>query len=102
MVIVYTTAQVHQYFEREKKVTTARNSSDYISTGVLSQWDATGTFHLVQYILEIHTLAEGNYDIYNKKLMAIIEALKNWRTECEEALNLPHLMTNIENFQYFI
>jgi len=47
------------------------------------------------------TLAEQNYDIYNKELPAIIIALKYWRVYAEGAPALT-IFIDYKNLLYFI
>ena len=52
------------------------------------------------YIVRKLSLAEQNYDIYNKELLAIIAALETWRVYAEELLDLT-IFTNYKNLLYF-
>jgi hypothetical protein len=56
----------------------------------------------VAYYLKKYTPAECNYDIYDKELMAIIEALEEWRPECEGAELPLQLYTDHMNLEYFM
>jgi len=47
-----------------------------VSSGVLSQKDENGTFHLVAFFLKAMIPTEYNYDIYDKELLAIIRCLE--------------------------
>jgi hypothetical protein len=69
---------------------------------VLSQRDDEGVLHPVAYYSKKHSLAECNYDIYNKELMAIIKALEEWRLECEGAVYPLQLITDHKNLEYFM
>jgi len=51
----------------------------------LSQYDDKGVFDPVVYFSKKHSLAECNYDTYDKELMAMIKALEEWRPECAGA-----------------
>ena len=48
------------------------DSSDYVSAGVLSQYDDDGILHPVAYFSKKHSVTECNYEIYDKELLAII------------------------------
>jgi len=85
MVTALTTAPVLRHFEHEREVTIETDASDYVSAGVLSQYDNEGVLHPVAYCSKKHSTAECNYDIYDKELMAIIKALEEWRPESEGA-----------------
>jgi len=45
--------------------------------------------------------AERNYKIYNKKLLAIIEALTKWRQYLLDAMKPFEIWTNHKNLKYF-
>ena len=47
------------------------------------------------------SLAKQNYDIHDKKLLAIVATLKAWRVYIEEALGLT-ILTNHKNLLHFI
>ena len=54
------------------------NASDYVSVGVLSQYDEDGILHPVAFFSAKHSPAECNYEIYDNELMAIIRAFEHW------------------------
>jgi len=45
--------------------------------------------------------AERNYEIYNKKLLAIMEALTKWRQYLLNAMEPFKIWTNHGNLKYF-
>ena len=61
------------------------DASNYLSSGFLSQYTDDGVLHPLAYFAKKHTPAACNCDIYDKVLMAVIEALEEWRPECEGA-----------------
>jgi hypothetical protein len=60
------------YFDLFKKIFVKTNTSDYISSGILSQKDNQGVLYPVVFISKKYNLIEYNYKIYNKELLAII------------------------------
>ena len=48
------------------------DASDYVSEGILSQYDENDVLHSVVYFFKKYSLVKCNYEIYNKKLMIII------------------------------
>lgn len=48
--------------------------------------------------------AECNYEIYNKKLLAIIQALEEWRPKLAEISieDLTNMITDHKNLKYFM
>ncbi len=47
-------------------------------------------------------LAECNYEIYDKKLLAIIRAFEKWRFELKDTLNFIKIIFNHKNLEYFM
>ena len=47
-------------------------------------------------------LAECNYKIYDKKLLAIIRAFEKWRFELKNILNFIEIIFNHKNLEYFM
>jgi hypothetical protein len=60
------------YFDLLKEIFIETNASDYIFSGVLSQKDNQGILYPVIFMSKKYNLAEYNYEIYNKELLAII------------------------------
>jgi hypothetical protein len=60
------------YFDLFKEIFIEINTSDYISSGVLSQKDNQGILYPVIFISKKYNLIEYNYKIYNKELLVII------------------------------
>jgi len=58
-------------------------------------------WHLVTYYFRKLLLAEQNYDIHDKKLLAIIAALKAWKIYTKEASKLT-ILTNHKTLLHFI
>ena len=59
-----------------------------------------GKWHPVVYILRKLSLAEQNYDIYNKELLAIVAALETWRVYAEGSPDLT-IFTDYKNLLHF-
>ena len=52
------------------------NSSNYITRGILSQYNKDKVLHPIIYFLKRLNPAKYNYKIYNKELLAIIRYFK--------------------------
>ena len=50
--------------------------SNYVTGGILSQYNKDGVLYSVIYFLKWLNSAECNYEIYNKELLAIIRYFK--------------------------
>ena len=58
-------------------------------------------WHFVTYFSKKSTSVEQNYDIHDKKLLAIVTALKQWKINTKEAFSLT-VYTNHKNLITFI
>jgi hypothetical protein len=83
----FTTAPVLRHFDYERQIIVETDASNYVSAGILSQYDDEGILHPVAFFSKKHTPAECNYEIYDKELMAIVRAFEEWRPELEGALH---------------
>ena len=98
---VFTTRLVLIIDNPEKQKRVKIDSLDYAISAELKQKDNKGRQHLIIFFSRKITLAELRYDIYNKELLAIIKALREWRVYLEGAkykveVLLDHL--NLRNF----
>ena len=76
--------------------------SNYITRGILSQHNKDRVLYPTVYFLKWLSLAEYNYKIYNKELLAIIRYFKQWWPELEGARFLIKVFSDYKNLQYFI
>ena len=74
----FSTAPILQHFDSEKECVVETDTSDYISSAVLSQPDHEGVLHPVAFLSHHHLPAECNYEIYDKELLAIVHAFEEW------------------------
>jgi hypothetical protein len=63
------------------------DASDGVLGGVLLQLQPSREWHPVAYYSKTMILAEINYLIHDKEMLAIIQALEAWRPELEGSLN---------------
>jgi len=63
---------------REGKFRVETDALGHAIEGVLSQ-KQDGKWKPMAFLLRTMQLAEGNYKIYDKELLAIVEALTKWR-----------------------
>ena len=66
------------HFDVEREIIVETDASDYVSAGIISQYDNNGVLHPVVYFSKKHSPAECNYEIYDKELMAIIRCFEEW------------------------
>jgi hypothetical protein len=72
----FTTAPVLRHFDYNQEIIVETDASNYVSAGVLSQYDDAGILHPIAFFSKKHTPAECNYEIYDKELMAIVRAFE--------------------------
>jgi hypothetical protein len=77
------------------------DTSDYVSAGVLSQYNNNNVLYPVAYVSKKHSPMECNYEIYNKELMAIIRAFEEWRPELQSIITPIHILSDNKNLEYF-
>jgi hypothetical protein len=56
----------------------------------------------VAFFSKKHTPAKCNYEIYDKELMAIVWAFKEWRPKLEGVLHPIQVLSDHKNLEYFI
>jgi len=77
------------------------NLSDYVTRGILSQYNKEGVLYPIVYFLKQLSLAKCNYEIYNKELLAIIRCFKQWQPKLEGFKFPIKVLSNYKNLQYF-
>ena len=77
------------------------DASDYDYGTILSQQSDDGHWLPVAYMSKQMLLAECNYVIYDKELLAIIEALKLWRHYLEGSPHPVEIWSDHKNLEYF-
>ena len=72
----------------------------YAIGGVLSQ-EQEEKWKPIAFLSKTMQPAERNYEIYDKKLLAIVEALTKWRQYLLDAMESFEVWTDYENLKYF-
>ena len=98
----FTTAPILMHFDFDKDVIVETDASDYVSAGVLSQYGEDGILHPVAFFSTKHSLAESNYEIYDKELMAIVWAFEHWQAELQSVENPIKVLSDHKNLEYFM
>jgi hypothetical protein len=63
------------------------DTTNLVIVRVLSQYNDNDILHPMAYFLRKHSPAETNYGIYDKEILAIVRAFKEWRPFLESS---PH------------
>ena len=99
---VFTSDVDLRHYNLNLKIVVKTDTSDYVSEGILSQYDENDVLHSVAYFFKKHNSAECNYEIYDKELMIIICMFKEWCSELEGFIYLIDVITDYKNLEYFI
>jgi hypothetical protein len=89
-------------FDWTKEAILETDASDFVSGGVLSQYDEEGILRPVAFFSKKHSAVKCNYEIYDKELLAIIRCLKEWRPELEGTESPIRILSDHRNLKYFI
>jgi len=76
------------------------DTSDHAIEGVLSQ-EQDGKWKPIAFLSRTMQLVERNYEIYDKELLAIVEALTKWRQYLLDALETFKIWMDHKNLKYF-
>ena len=77
------------------------DASAHTVSGIISQKQLDdGLYHPIAYRSESMTEAERNYEIYDRELLAIINALEDWRHYCEGIPNVLEIVSDHQNLVY--
>lgn len=78
------------------------DASDRGTRGVLLQPDHKQNWKPVAFFSRKMSAAESNYEIYDKELLAIVQAFEEWRPELEGSSNPVEVITDHKALQYFM
>ena len=90
------------YYNLNLKIIIETDTSDYVSEGILSQYNENNVLYLIAYFFKKHNSAECNYEIYNKELMIIVCTFKEWCSELKGFIYSINVITDYKNLKYFM
>ena len=74
--VIFTTVPVLQHFDPNWMSVVEADLFNYVTGGILSQYNKDRVLHPIVYFLKWLSPAKCNYKIYNKELLAIIKYFK--------------------------
>ncbi|QRW22891.1 Transposon Tf2-7 polyprotein [Rhizoctonia solani] len=77
------------------------DASDFATGAVLNQKGSDDKLHPVAFLSKSLAPAERNYDIFDKELLAVVRALKEWRHLLEGTVIPVKILTDHKNLEYF-
>jgi len=86
--------------KREGKFRVEMDTSGHAIGGVLSQ-EQERKWKPIAFLSRTMQLVERNYEIYDKELLVIVEALVKWRQYLLDAMEPFEIWTDHENLRYF-
>lgn len=91
-----------QHFDWEKPARLETDASDRGTGGILLQPDKHGNWKPVAFFSRKMSPAESNYEIYDKELLAIVQAFEEWRPELEGSSESVEVVTDHKALEYFM
>ena len=91
-----------QHFNWDRPARLETDASDRGTGGVLLQPDDTGNWKPVAFFSKKMSPAESNYEIYDKELLAIVQAFEEWRPELEGSPDSVEVVTDHKALEYFM
>jgi len=86
----------------DKKMRMEVDILDYVMGGVLSMECEDRRWRPVAYLSKLLNETKRNYEIHNKKILAIIRGLENWRHLLEGAHFKFEIWMDHKNLEYFM
>lgn len=93
---------VLQHFNWDRPARLETDASDRGTGGVLLQPDDGGNWKPVAFFSKKMTPVESNYEIYDKELLAIVQAFEEWRPELEGSPDSVEVVTDHKALEYFM
>jgi len=89
-------------FKSEKSIMLKMNASDEAIETCINQSDDKKRLHFITYYNHKLTVVELNYEIHDKKLLAIVNSFKQWRMYLKEFKHQIQVYTDHKNLLYFM
>jgi len=89
------------YFKAGKPLLVETDASQYVCSGILSQQDEDGKWKAIAYGSKTMKPAECNYDVHDKELLPIVQALKEWRRYLKGSGQHFRVLTDHQNMIRF-
>lgn len=93
---------VLQHFDWDRPARLETDASDRGTGGVLLQPDAHNIWKPVAFFSRKMSPAESNYEIYDKELLAIVQAFEEWRPELEGSSKAVEVISDHKALEYFM
>jgi len=99
----FTQAPILAHFNPDNPIVVETDASDYAIAAIISQISPDdGDIHLIIFYSCSMQPAELNYEIYDKELLAIFEAFRQWLNYLEGSAHIVLVLSNHKNLEYFM
>src|SRR5882724_1041247 len=99
----FTQAPILVHFNLDNPIVVETDASDYAITAIISQISPDdGDIHLIVFYSCSMQLAELNYEIYDKEVLAIFEAFQQWCNYLEDLAHVVLILSDNKNLEYFV
>jgi len=95
-------APILTHFDVDRYCLLETDASNTVVVAVFSQLGLDGEYHPIAYFSKSMALAEINYLIYNKEMLAIVRAFEHWRLELEGTDHPVEVLTDHKALEYFM
>ena len=96
----FTTAPILEHYDPTLPCIIETDASDFAIGAILSQPHGK-RLHPVAFMSRKMDKAELNYEIYDKEMLAVVVAFKEWRRYLEGAMHKIQVYTDHKNLEYF-
>ena len=90
------------HFDIDQQCLIKIDASNIVIVAIFSQLGLDGKQHLVAYFSKSIALVEMNYPIYNKEILAIVQAFEHWHLELKGTDHLVEVLIDYKALEYFI
>lgn len=98
----FLTGPVLRHFDFERACTVVTDASDFALAAILHQPDDNGDLHPVAFYSRKFSPAEINYDVYDKELLGVVEAFREWRHWLIGTQEPIQVCCDHKNLEYFM
>src|SRR5882724_10650841 len=98
----FTQAPILAHFNPDNPIVVETDTSYYAITAIISQISPNdGDIHPITFYSHSMQPAELNYEIYNKELLTIFKAFRQWHNYLEGSAHVMLMLSDHKNLEYF-
>jgi len=98
----FTQAPILAHFNPDNPIVVETDASDLVIAVIISQISPNnGDIHQIMFYSHSMQPVELNYEIYDKELLAIFEAFRQWHNYLEGSAHVVLMLSNHKNLEYF-